>query len=160
MKYRRLSASELQDLETEFVQFLVANTVTSDDWVKLKEEEPEKAEQLIDLFSDIVFEKVIAGIEYLEVKSPKDLKTFHCQEDKIILLGLRVNGESQLDFTKSPDPQQMMQMLQLSGAKLQLYSAEKAYQPNRNEELFRMMQAGALISKDGFLYKTLEDMKK
>lgn len=160
MKYRRLTSAELQDLETEFVQFLVANTVTSEEWVQLKENEPEKAEQLIELFSDVVFEKVISGVEYLEVKSPRDLKTFHCQDDKIVLLGLRINGETQLDFTQNPDPQQMMQQLQLSGAKLQLYSAEKGYQPNRNEELFRMMQAGALISKDGFLYKTLEGMKQ
>ena len=60
MKFRRLTNEELQELEKEFVQFLVSNTVTADDWEKIKEDNPERAEGLIEIFSDIVFEKVIS----------------------------------------------------------------------------------------------------
>ena len=159
MKYRKLTLGELNELKTEFIRFLVSNTVTGDDWQKLKVDQPEKAEGLIELFSDIVFEKIIKDIEYLEVRMPKDYRTFHCLEDKIIMMGIQAKGVTDMDFTKNEIPAQMVEQIQKSGAQLQLYSAEKAYKPNRGQELFRMLESGALISKDGEMYKTLLGLK-
>lgn len=159
MKYRKLSIDELEELETEFIRFLAANTVTGDDWVKIKEEDPAKAEGLIEIFSDLVFEKIIEGIDYMEVKMPKDYKTFYCGKERIYLLGLQIEGETEFDFTKNREPAKMMEQIQSSGARLQLYSAEKAYKPNRDLELFRMMEGGARISKDGEMYKLLSNLK-
>ncbi|MEL7221363.1 MAG: DUF6495 family protein, partial [Bacteroidota bacterium] len=82
MKFRRLTLEELNELEQDFVQFLVANTVTGPDWERIKTEQPDKAESLIELFSDIVFEKIIKGVRYLEFKTMDDIKTFQCLEDK------------------------------------------------------------------------------
>lgn len=160
MKFRRLNAEELKELETEFIRFLASNTVTGDDWEKLKKENPQNANKLIELFSDIVFEKILKDVQYLEFKSPSDLKTFHCGTDKIKLLGLRIEGESTIDFTKNQAPAEMLQLLQASKAKLQLYEGEKAYSKERALELFGMMENGALISKDGNLYKMLNGLKE
>ncbi|MCB0585436.1 MAG: hypothetical protein KDD06_08945 [Phaeodactylibacter sp.] len=159
MKYRRLHQDELENLEKEFVQFLASNQVTANEWEKLKAEEAEKAEQLIDIFSDIVFEKVIDDIEYLEYKTPKDIKAFHFEENRIVMNGLLVDGQTSFDFTLEQSPQQMLQQIQLTGARLKLYTAEKAYSRGRNMEIFEMMENGALISRDGSLFKTLEGLK-
>ena len=159
MKYRRLTTDELEELETEFIQFLASNTVTGEDWEALKKDDAERAEELIDIFSDIVFEKVLQRIEYLEMNTPKDIRTFHCGPEIIRLNGLRVVGESDLDLTVNQDPREMMAQAQKSGATLQMYTGEKNYKPSRDEELFLMMQHGALISKDGFLFNTLEGLK-
>ncbi|MCB9266574.1 MAG: hypothetical protein H6558_16235 [Lewinellaceae bacterium] len=159
MKYRRLHQDELENLEKEFVQFLASNQVTANEWEKLKAEEAEKAEQLIDIFSDIVFEKVIDDIEYLEYKTPKDIKAFHFEENRIVMNGLLVDGQTGFDFTLEQSPQQMLQQIQLTGARLKLYTAEKAYSRGRNMEIFEMMENGALISRDGSLFKTLEGLK-
>lgn len=158
MKFRRLTTEELTEVEDEFVRFLVANTITGEDWQKIKAESPEKAEQLIELFSDIVFEKILKKVEYMEFKSKNDLKTFHCLPDKIKLKGLLVEGESKLDFRENQSPEQMLSLLQLSDAKLKLYEAEKSYAKERELELFEMMENGCLISK-GELYMTLKGLK-
>jgi hypothetical protein len=159
MKYRRLTTDELQELENEFILFLSSNQVTAPEWTTIKAEQPEKADELIDLFSDIVFENTLAKIEYLEYKEPKDIKTFHCQEDKIVMLGMIVEGESNIDFTKETSLDQMMGQMKLSGARLKLYQAEKAYSPNREDELFKMLESGCLISKEGTMFKTLEQLR-
>lgn len=160
MKYRRLTNEELAELETEFVRFLVSNTVTGDDWEKIKVENQEKAEGLIEIFSDIVFDKTITKLEYLELKTPKDLKIFRCNKENIELMGLKVEGESVLDFTQNISPEEMMTILQSSDAKLQLYSADKKYKnDDRSQELFQMMKWGSLIS-DGKLFHLLKTMKK
>lgn len=159
MKYRKLNKAELEELETEFIRFLAANTVTGNDWVQLKEKDPQKAQGLIEIFSDLVFDKIIEGINYMELKTPKDYKTFYCPKDKIYLLGLRVEGQTTFDFTKNEDPHEMMARIQNAGAQLQLYSAEKNYQPNREQELFRMLEGGARISKQGEMYKMFRELK-
>ena len=160
MKYRRLTNEELAELETEFIRFLVSNTVTGDDWEKIKKEDTEKAEGLIEIFSDIVFDKTISKIEYLEMKTPKDLKTFRCNKNDIEMMGLKIEGDSELDLTYDISSEEMMVKLQSSNAKLQLYSANKKYKnENREQELFQMMQWGSLIS-DGKLFHLLRTLKK
>lgn len=158
MKYRRLAIDELKELETEFVRFLATNTVTSDDWVKIKAENPERAEGLIEQFSDIVFEKTLSNIEYLEFKTPKDIKIFHCEKEKITMVGLMVAGETSIDFSKDMPAEEMIQALKQSNAEVKLYRAEKNYKPNRKAELFKMLESGCLITNDN-LFKTLIRLK-
>ncbi|MEO1712163.1 MAG: DUF6495 family protein [Bacteroidota bacterium] len=160
MKYRRLEPAELADLEQEFVRFLSTSQITVDEWQKLKKEKPDQVDELIDVFSDLVFDRILKGIEYLEFKSQTDLKTFRCEKDKIHLLGLTVQGESDIDFIRNDSPEDMVKQLKSSGAQLKMYQGEKAYKPNREAELFRMLEGGCLISKDGAMYKTLESLKQ
>lgn len=155
MKYRRLRKEELADLQKEFVQFLVSNTITAEDWEKLKKEEPTRADGLVDIFSDIVFDKIINSIKYLTYKTIDDIKTFACEEDKIHLRGLRVEGAPNLDLRENIAPSDMMANLKGSQAKIQVYRAEKGYKPDRAAELFRMLEGGALIDKTGELYQAL-----
>lgn len=160
MKYRRLRTDELADLETEFVRFLAVQSIPADDWEKMKDTDLDKVNLLLDKFSEVVYEKVLANIEYLEFRTPKDIKTFFCPKDKIYLIGLKIEGDSNLDFTKNLSPEEMMTKMRASKAKLQLYRAEKDYKPERDIELFRMLEAGALIDKTGGMYKILEEMVK
>ena len=150
-KYRRLSASELADLESQFVQFLVANTVTAADWVNIKQREPQHAIQLIDIFSDMVFENSLNKVEYLKFKAAKDIKVFKCSKDKIILLGISVEADSPVDFSDEVD----LPKLLLNHEGLSVYRAEKKYKGDRLREIFEMMEGGALIS-DGSLFAILE----
>lgn len=159
MKYRRLTLDELQGLEKDFIQFLAANSVTGQDWETIKNESQEKAARLIEIFSDMVFEKTLEKVTYLEQKSAREIRTFLCGSEKIKMIGILVEGETTLDFRKNLDPQQMMAQLSLSGAELKLFQGEKTYKSSRNEELFQLMEQGALISKDGHLYHTLLQLR-
>lgn len=160
MKYRRLTESELKELEQDFIRFLASNQVTASDWLNLKDQDSEKVEGLIELFSDQVLDKVVSTTEYLEFKSMNDIKTFHCQTDKIVMMGLFVEGNAQIDFSKNQSTDQIMEMVQSSGSAVKIYTAEKGYHAgDRNQEIFKMLENGCLISKDGALYKTLAGLK-
>lgn len=159
MKYKRLTNDELEELETEFIRYLATYQITAQEWEKMKETEPKKVDELIETFSDLVYEKTLTNIEYLEYKTPNDIKTFHCQKDKIVMMGLMVEGDVTIDFTKQLASNEMSELIQKSNAQVNLYSAEKEYKGGREEELFRMLDWGCLISKDGHLYKTLVGLK-
>ena len=159
MKYRRLNEAELKDLEQDFIRFLASNQVTADDWKKLKNSKSDQVDGLIGLFSDQVFDKVFDKLEYLEYKTVNDRKTFHCQKEKIVMMGLFVEGNTQINFAQNQSAEEIMQTVKASGSAVKIYTAEKTYKGERNQELFKMMENGCLISKDGSLYKTLFSLK-
>lgn len=138
-KYRRLSEEELQVLEPDFIQFLASNSIDAPSWKKYLEEDLEKAEAYIDSFSQVVFDKALEKIKYLEVVQGNDAKFFRCDKGKIILRAVRLKTDADIAPYLDKDENPMEDM--------ELYGAEKAYKPNREEEIFRMLHQGAAVSK-------------
>ena len=69
--YRCLTNEELKLLEDEFKAFLIVNNLFSEDWLKLNQEEPEKAREVVELFSKTVFDQIISNSNYLILNSPR-----------------------------------------------------------------------------------------
>ncbi|MFT5955981.1 MAG: putative aldo/keto reductase-like oxidoreductase, partial [Cyclobacteriaceae bacterium] len=85
LKYRRLTQEELQEMEKEFIDFLVINGISSDEWLVLKEQNNEKVEKIIDLFSEAVLETVYRKVSYLEHVSAREVLVFHASSASIQL---------------------------------------------------------------------------
>lgn len=150
-KYRLLTLDELKELENEFVNYLILNGIAADDWQKLKTEDVSRAEGIIDLFSDVVFESILRKIEYLEIRVPTEVQTFHCLSEKLVVVGMRSTKETGVDFT---DPDFIKAAAVQPPDALQVYTTEKKYSQEREMELFEMLNAGCVIS-DGKLFKIL-----
>lgn len=157
MKYRRLTNEELTSLEKEFVEFLVANTITANDWIKLKNENLEHANHLIDMFSDIVMEKVLQNIKYLEYRDTKSLMVFECQKEQIVLIGLTVSDAIDVDLTNQSSIQKLVSENKLDDNTISIFKTIKPYQKIREIEIFEMTQNHCFIS-DGALFYTLSKM--
>lgn len=150
-KYRALTTEELQEMEKEFVDFLVINGVTADDWVRLKEEEKDKAEGIVDAFSDMVLETILQQVHYLEIRSSHDLKTFQCGAEGMTLMGLRAPEHLAIDFR---DETFLQNALLQPPAELELYTTTKTYSEPRELEIFKLTEQGCAVT-DGKLFKGL-----
>ena len=58
VKYRYLTDQELQEFEEEFKHFLIANGLHAEEWEKLNNEDPDKAIEVVGLFSNLILDKV------------------------------------------------------------------------------------------------------
>lgn len=152
MTFRRLTNEELAPLEKKFIQFLVSNTITGDDWAKMKERRPEQAMGLIDIFSDIIFEESLKKVQFLTLTLPKELKIFYFKEDGIELLGLGVDENSMIDFTKG---EEWLKSLQHTEGGVSVFKTEKKYAETREVEIFKMIESGCRIT-DNYLYEMLQ----
>jgi len=152
MKYKRLDSSELEALEKEFIHFLASAQITGSDWEKMKLKELSKAEELLDVFSDLVYEKVMNKIEFLEYRDNKSLNIFHFTENKVQLLGIRVKENSKLDLMAEGVFDQWN--VNDSNA-IHLVKSEKMYTKDKGQEVFELLQTGCLIT-DGKLYNLLQ----
>ena len=110
MKYRRLTLEELEPLENEFIDFLVVNGVIADDWEQLLANDVEKSNQIIDAFSEVVFEGIMRKTQFLEYRSIGELITFSCMADLIYMAGIRLDahGAFKIDFNDELSIKQLL----------------------------------------------------
>jgi len=161
MQYRRLSLEELKELEKEFTQFLAANNVFPETWENMKNETPEKAEQLIQQFSDLVLNKVLGKIEYLEHASPKELKIFHFEEHKIEMVGLAVDpANTTIDLTDQTIIDQLAKDYESLAREgdVKVFNTEKSYSKEPKQEIFDLSESGCYVV-DGSLFQALKELK-
>ncbi len=158
MKYRRLRREELEELEPQFVRFLAAQSVPAEDWAKIKVTDEHKANLLIDQFSEMVFDDVIRRTKFAEQRSEKQILTFRCGDEKLELRGIVIQGETSLDLRKEESSDEMLAKLKLSNAKLKILSAERIYRPNREIEVFSLLEQQAKISQGPELFDLLDSL--
>lgn len=144
MKYRRLHRQELDAVEKEFVLFLAANSVTADDWENLKANEAEKAEKLIELFSDFFWENTLGNINYLVEKGEHVYRAYHADDKEVHLIEIRLPENAPVTFTQQEDLQKLRDGvfdLQKLGAKF--YTGKNKSGDHRNKVLFELVERGA-----------------
>jgi hypothetical protein len=154
MKYKRLTAEELEILKPDFINFLASAQITGPDWEKMKKDENEKANELIDVFSDVVYDKVLGKISFLEYRDSKTLNIFHFAENKVELVGLRVKETSSLDLTS---PEVMNQWNEFNNASVNVVRTQRDYVKEKQVEIFELLQTGCMITDDR-LFKILNSI--
>lgn len=152
VKYKILNRAELQKLEKKFIDFLVINGISADDWVKIKAEAPDKARRLIELFSDVVYESRLRDVQFMAWIQGRSVLCFQCLKHKMVLVGIRTSVENKdVDFR---DQHYLQACLHNPPPDLEVFSSERPYERKREFEIFEWLERGAAIS-DGHLFKTI-----
>lgn len=148
-KYRSLTTDELQALEKEFINYLIVNGIDANEWKKIQSSDPLKATEITELFSDVVFEKIMRQTTHLRHQTSDSLYCFHYQETQAVMIGIKSKtGTLTLDHNITT---------LLQDGTYELITGHKTYQDQREVEIFKMTLKGADIS-DGTLYKELAVM--
>ncbi len=142
MKYRSLTNEELKELETEFKHFLITNNVYTEEWEELNKKNDNRVQELVEMFSDIVLDKALKNIKYLEHITATDIKAFGCFENEMVLIGITSSNKT-LDFTKNS--------LAEFKEELNIFKTSKPYSNQRELEVFQLLETGcSIIDEDRF----------
>ena len=156
MKYQRLTKEQLEELHVEFINFLATQSITADEWSDIKQNKPEVAEEEIDVFSDLVWEKVLTNAQYLEHFSKDQIHLFELGETEMNLIAVKVNNDA-IDITTSEGYDWLRN--NLLNDDVVFYNASKNYGEDPNLDKFKIIQQGANITK-GELYRYFERIVK
>ena len=150
MKYQRLSKEQLEELHQEFINFLATQSITGKEWAAIKENQPDVAEQELDVFSDLIWEGVLNKTEFVDHISPHQMNLFSLEKEVMKLISVRT---SQVDLT-TEDGMKWLQA-NVSADEVELFTAQKNYGKEPNTDKFKLIQQGAFISK-GEWYNSLD----
>lgn len=143
MKYRYLTPEELQLLEEELVQFLIVNGIDGPEWEKINKTNPVKARELVGMFSDVVIHRSLEKVKFGEQGTRNRFFIFAFHNEEIELLGCICKNDA-LDISTF---EFLSEALKITPADIELFRQTKKYQPNREQEIFSMMNNGLLLSE-------------
>lgn len=144
MKYRLLSFEELQSLDKEFMEFLHKRSIMPEEWAVIRVNKQEKALQLIEDFSEQVFEQVMGQVEYLEFREQRRFRQVHFKDKTYVEFGITADPNEKVDFRDPQEMQEFISNVQKSLAtKFSVFRKEEKYEKSRNEEVFLYVDAGA-----------------
>jgi hypothetical protein len=152
MKYSRLSREQFESLHQEFSLFLAAQSIDKTQWNQIKSDNLSLTDELMDLFSDMVWDQSLDKITYLENRSDYHLFLFKCENARIDLILIRV--EKDCPSLMDKDYKQWLAK-NLSDPRVEIFESSRTFQETLKEEKFKLMNQGAKVS-DG---ETFEDLK-
>ena len=143
MKYRILSKEQFEELHEEFAAFLAAQEIDEASWTKIKETTPNQVLDQLKNFSDLVWEEVLSKTKYLEHFSKDSLNLFHCLPESINRIVVRVEKEG----INLQEKEGFDWFIDHSNDKsIKYLRGEKPYTTSRNEELFKLIEQGAVLA--------------
>lgn len=154
MKYTRLTKEQFEELHKEFINFLATQSITAEEWQKIKTNQPEVAEQELDIFSDLVWEGVLQKATYLENLAPQQLFLFKIEDTSMQLILIKVLDESK-DITTAKDYQWLQE--NYMNDSVEFFEATKEFSADKNADIFSLIQQGAIITK-GELFQFFEKL--
>jgi len=146
MKYRLLNKEEMEIFDQDFKHFLIANGVSNEEWVELNQNDIEKATQLVELFSDTIFQKVYEKIQFIEFRSPESCIVFNCLPDSIELIS--INRKSATVDLSTPDS--IHKALTKNANEINYFKSSKKYNTLRELEIHQMIENGCFNSSEAF----------
>ena len=148
LKYRRLNTEELEALREDFIQFLAANSITAEDWTTIKTANPEQARKLIDIFSDIVWEKVLDKITHLEFRSSSQLRLMKFDENQAEMIDIKID-DSHFDFRNQKNLNDIAKgRIQLKSLNPEITKGKKKHEKPREMEVFYYLEQGGTPCKE------------
>jgi hypothetical protein len=156
MKYTRLTKEQLEELHPEFINFLATQTIDKKEWDDLKTNKPEIALQEIDVFSDLIWDKAITNVRFIDHFSKNHIFLFKCHDTFLESLIVQTSNEM-IDFFTNEGLEWLGNNLFSNVVTIQI--GKKDVTDNRNEEVFKIIQNGGIISK-GELYIKLTALIK
>lgn len=148
MKYTRLTKEQLEELHPEFSNFLATQTIDKKEWDNLKTHKPEIALQEIDVFSDLIWDKAISNVRFIDHFSKNHIFLFKCHDAFLESLIIQISNE-EIDFFTNEGLEWLGDNLFSDVVTIQ--TGKKEVAENRNEEVFKIIENGGIISK-GELY--------
>lgn len=141
-----LTSEEMEIFNEDFKHFAIANGVSNEEWLKMVETDPDRAQQLVEIFSDVVLQKVYEKIRYIENRSKESCLVFKLDKEQIELISIN-SQSSEIDLSS---PETIHQALVSSPDKLTFFRAGKNYSKEREAEIHEMITQGCVNSTESF----------
>ncbi len=155
-KYRLLTDGELNELEKEFVQFLIVNGIDAQQWTAMKANDISTANKLIATFGDFVFESILHKANFIEIRKQNIIRLFKCEQENMVEVGLTIDDGCEGDFT---DAQWVAQAMVNVPLHVKHYERKMPYKNTRALDMFALTQQGGVIT-DGALFDAIAGVAK
>jgi hypothetical protein len=147
MKYTRLTKEQFEIFHERFAKFLATQKIDKEEWKKIVETNPKLTEELLDLFSDIVWDGALSNANYLENVSEKQISVFNFEKEISRMITVEITGDLDIDLTSHQGMNKLFE--NIMSDKVNIYQGNKKISAEeRNAEMFQLIREGCMITDD------------
>ncbi|MGB1003750.1 MAG: DUF6495 family protein [Salibacteraceae bacterium] len=146
MKYKRLNSSELENLKDDFIRFLASQGIDAEAWQKMKSDNVNAAEEIINIYSDLVYDQALSKCNYMEHVSAKEFKSLKFEDSKTVVKGIKVKEGSDINLNTS-NFQESVQ-IGLQNNEIEVFTASKSHEKLREQEMFDWIEKGGYMADE------------
>lgn len=157
MQYRLLTKEQFEALHQEFATFLAVQEIDKTEWELIKTHAPEKVDFLLENFSDLVWDDVLNKAQFLEHYSKDSINLFACDDAQLSRIVIRIENE-QIDLQTQEGFNWFLD--NSNNPTIHYFKGKKEYAPNRNEEIFKLIEQGAVLSDGKTLSSCFTNVRK
>lgn len=150
MKYARLTKEQLEELHPEFITFLATQSIDKKEWDELKNNKPEIAEQEIDVFSDMIWERALTNVRFIDHFSKDYIFLFKCVENFVFSYVINASNED-INFLSEEGINWLSE--NMTSDEVVIQKGKKDISDDRNGSLFEIIKQGGIISKGELFVK-------
>lgn len=154
MKYTRLTNEQLEELHPEFATFLASQSIDKKDWDTIKTNHPEEVGKQITIFSDMIWERALDNVNFVDNFSKNYIFLFKSIGDFVHSIIIKTTNQN-INFLDADGINWLSD--NLFSEEVEIQKGKKDISENRNESLFEFIKKGGIISK-GELYSKLETL--
>ena len=143
MKYARLTLEQFEELHEEFSLFLASQSIDKKKWDELKSQNSNIVAEELDLFSDMVWNRTLEKVEYLENLSENHLFLFKRQKESIDLI--LIKSEEKAPSLVAEDGWQWL-IKNLKHSSITVFKSSKAIDGDFKVAMFGLIKNGASIA--------------
>jgi len=142
MKYRYLTYEEFTVVEDDFSNFLYDCGLSPYEWKLLQDHYSEQAWSMLGEYSDLVFDRMVKDVRYLEYRTEKHLKAIECHQDHMVSIGVEIPEESKINLTEIGT---LMAIDRVDEQAYRCFEFISSYHTDRDHEIFDMIEAGCYV---------------
>ena len=157
-KYRYLTSKELLELEPHFINFLASEGITADKWQEYQRNKDPQIDRYLAAFSDLILESVYSSCNLVETVSPNTWLFYFFDDQKILMKGLILEGEDDLDLRKLTKEDLLNWNESNREGSLKMVQAEKTMKKSKSLEVHHLLEKGGFISKNRSMYDALTQL--
>lgn len=154
MKYQRLTKEQFEELHEEFATFLATQSIDAVKWAEIKENQASLAEEQLDLFSDMIWDRVLDNVTYVENIAASYMFLFKVEEEQMNALVIRILDDS-IDVTTKEGFMWLKDNIMSDSVEIR--RGGKTFSEDKKADLFALIQQGAQIS-NGVLYQAFDEL--
>ena len=146
MKYQRLTSAELENLKDDFIRFIASQGIDAGAWQKMKSEDNKAAEEIINIYSDLVYDQALSKCNYMEHISAKEFKAIKFDDEQSIVQGIQVKDDSEINLN-TDDFQKNVQK-GLTQNEISVFTATKRHEKLKEQEMFDWIKKGGYMTDE------------
>lgn len=142
MKYRYLTYQELTVVEDDFSNYLYDHGFNQYEWKVLQDQNSDQALSLLEDYSDLIFDRLVQNVEYLEYRSDKQLRAIEVHKDHMVSIGIQIPEKSNIDLT---DISSLSEIEESEEQPYRCFKEVTPYNTDRDHEVFDLIESGCYV---------------